>query len=64
MFQTCPVKIKMMEPNSTPSWRLGNSATMASMTPGRKLRTGMDCRMSSKGMRTISARRDFAAAYP
>ncbi len=29
-----------------PSWRVGTSATMASMTPGRKLSTGMDWRMS------------------
>ncbi len=30
---------------------------MASMTPGRKLRTGMDWRISSSGTMIISARR-------
>src|SRR5258708_38971754 len=54
----------MMEPSSTPNCRLGNNATIASITPGKKLRTGIDCRISSSGIRMISARRDFAAVYP
>src|ERR1700730_18120841 len=61
IFQTWPGKIKMMEPSSTPSSRLGNRATMASITPGRKESTGMDCRMSKRGIMTISARLEFAA---
>ena len=61
MFHTWPVKMSKMEPNSTPSWLCGKIATMASMTPGRKLSTGMDCRMSSKGTMMISARRELAA---
>src|SRR5208283_5443692 len=64
MFHTCPVKIRMIDPNSTPSCRLGNNATIASITPGRKLNTGMDCRISSSGISTISARFDLAAMYP
>src|SRR5215467_12550163 len=54
----------MMEPNSTPNCRLGNSATIASITPGRKLNTGIDCKMSRSGINTNSARFDFAAVYP
>ena len=54
----------MIEPSSTPNCRLGNSATIASITPGKKLSTGIDWRMSSSGIRIISARRHFAAAYP
>jgi hypothetical protein len=34
---------------------------MASMTPGRKLSTGMDWRISSSGTMMISARRELAA---
>ena len=30
MFQTCPVKISRIAPSSRPSWRVGNSATIAS----------------------------------
>jgi len=32
MFHTWPVKMSTIEPNSTPNCRVGNSATMASMT--------------------------------
>src|SRR5271154_2962286 len=64
MFHTCPVKIRMIDPNSTPSCLLGNSATIASITPGRKLSTGIDCKISSSGIKIISARLEVAAAYP
>ena len=55
MFHTWPVKISRMEPSSTPNCRVGNSATMASITPGRKLRTGIDCSVSSSGIMKRSA---------
>src|ERR1039458_4528330 len=61
MFQTWPVKISRIAPNSTPSCRVGNSATMASITPGRKLSTGMDCRMSSTATIRPSMRLLYAA---
>ena len=56
MFQTWPVKMSRIAPISTPSWRVGKSATMASMTPGRKLSTGIDCRMSSTAIIKASTR--------
>ncbi len=37
---------------------------MASMTPGRKLNTGIDCSVSSKGIKTRSALALYAARYP
>ncbi len=64
MFQTCPVKISRMEPNSTPICRVGNNATIASITPGKKLSTGMDCKVSSSGTMNFSARVLYAAMYP
>src|SRR3974377_1905910 len=54
----------MIDPSSTPSSRLGKSPHIANITPGRKLNTGIDCKMSSSGIRTNSARFDLAAAYP
>ena len=56
MFQTWPVKMSRMAPISTPIWRVGKSDTIASMTPGRKLSTGMDCRMSSTAIMKASTR--------
>ena len=61
MFHTWPVKISTTEPISTPNWRAGNSATMASITPGRKLSTGIDCRMSSVASITPCSRLLYAA---
>ncbi len=61
MFHTWPVKMSRMDPSSTPSWLCGKIATIASITPGRKLRTGIDCKMSSSGTMMISARRELAA---
>ena len=62
MFQTWPVKISRIEPNSSPAWREGNSATIASITGGRKLRTGIDCSTSSSGIKIRSAAAERAAA--
>ena len=56
MFQTSPVKIRMIAPSSMPSWCEGMSDIMASMTPGRKLSTGIDCRMSSTAIISASNR--------
>ena len=61
MFQTWPVKISKIEPSSTPICLCGKIATIASITPGKKLSTGIDCKISSSGTRTISARRELAA---
>ena len=33
MFHTWPVKISRIAPSSTPNWRVGNSETIASITP-------------------------------
>ena len=56
MFQTWPVKISRIEPSSMPSWRVGKSATIEIITPGRKLSTGIDCSVSSSGIMKRSAR--------
>ena len=40
---------------------LGTSAIMASITPGRKMSTGMDCSVSSSGISRRSAARLCAA---
>ncbi len=61
MFHTCPVKISRIDPSSTPNWLCGKIATIASITPGKKLSTGIDCKMSRSGTITISARRELAA---
>ena len=52
MFHTWPVKMSTMDPELDAQLARGNSDTMASITPGRKLRTGMDCRMSSTATMT------------
>ncbi len=64
MFHTCPVKISRMDPSSTPNCRVGNNATIATITPGRKLSTGMDCKVSSSGTMNFSALALYAAMYP
>ena len=56
MFQTWPVKMMRIAPISTPSWRPGTRAIMASITPGRKLSTGIDWRMSRAAIIRDSAR--------
>ena len=56
MFQTCPVKIMRMHASSSPTFVRGKRATIPRTSPGRKPRTGMPCPMSSRGMRTFSAR--------
>lgn len=55
MFQTWPVKIRRIEPSSTPICFVGKRETIASITPGRKLKTGIDCKMSSTGIIILSA---------
>ncbi len=64
MFHTSPVKISRIAPNSMPSCRDGNNDIIASITPGRKLSTGIDCRMSSVAIISDSSRLLYAAVYP
>ena len=62
MFHAIAVKIAKMEANSSPSSEPGNRLMNAVTVTVRNPRTGTDCRMSSSGMRTFSARRSRAAA--
>ena len=41
MFQTCPVKIMMMQASSRPTFVRGKSATIPRTSPGRKPSTGI-----------------------
>ena len=64
MFHACDVKIAKIAAHSNPSSECGNSAMNAVTVIDRKPRTGTDCKMSSVGISTFSARRDRAAAVP
>ena len=62
MFQACAVKIAKITASSAPSWLDGKSPRKKVTVKVRKPSTGIDCRMSSAGMMTISALRLFAAS--
>jgi hypothetical protein len=62
MFHAIDVKIAKMEAHSRPSSEPGNRLMNAVTVTVRKPRTGTDCRMSSIGISTFSARRSRAAA--
>ena len=62
MFQACEVKIAKIDAHSRPSSEPGNSAMNPVIVTDRNPRIGTDCRMSSSGIRTFSARRSRAAA--
>ena len=62
MFHAIEVKIAKMDANSRPSSEPGNRLMNAVTVTVRKPSTGTDCRMSSTGTSTFSARRSRAAA--
>ncbi len=62
MFHAWEVKIAKIDAASRPSSDPGNRAMNPVMVTERKPRMGTDCRMSSSGMSTFSARRNRAAA--
>ena len=62
MFHAIAVKIAKMEANSRPSSDPGNKLMNAVTVTVRNPRTGTDCRMSSTGISTFSARGSRAAA--
>jgi len=62
MFHAIEVKMAKTAANSRPSSEPGNRLMNAVTVTVRKPRTGTDCRMSSSGMSTFSARRRRAAA--
>ena len=62
MFQAWLVKIAKMAANSAPSTRPGASAMKNTTVTEIKPRIGTDCRMSSKGMSSFSARLLLAAS--
>ncbi len=62
MFQAIDVKMAKMEAHSSPSIEFGNNRTNAVTVIDRNPRIGTDCRTSSTGMSTFSARRSRAAA--
>jgi hypothetical protein len=64
MFQACPVKMAKMAANSNPRICPGKRETKKAVVKARKLITGTDWRMSSKGTSTTSARRLFTARDP
>ena len=64
MFHACAVKIAKTAAHSSPSRLPGNSAMNAVTVTDRNPSTGTDCRMSSAGIMTFSARRLRAATYP
>ena len=61
MFQAWLVKIAKIAAHSAPSIEPGNSPRKNVTVKDRKPRIGTDCKTSSSGMRTISARRLLAA---
>jgi len=61
MFQAWLVKIANTQASSAPSTLPGNRFRKNTTVKVRKPRIGTDCRMSSSGIMTISARRLFAA---
>ncbi len=62
MFQACEVKIAKIDAHSKPSSEPGNNAMNPVMVIARNPSTGTDCRKSSSGISTFSARRERAAA--
>jgi hypothetical protein len=62
MFQACEVNIANIDAHSKPRADPGNSAMKPVIVIDRKPRIGTDCRMSSSGIKTFSARRSLAAA--
>ena len=61
MFQAWLVKIAKMAASSAPIVLPGNRLRKKATVKERKPRIGTDCRISSTGIRIISARRLFAA---
>ena len=61
MFQAWLVKIAKMAANSAPSTRPGASAMKKTTVTEMKPRIGTDCRMSSSGTSSRSARLFLAA---
>ena len=61
MFQAWLVKIANTQASSAPNTRPGNRFMKKTTVKVRKPRIGTDCRMSSSGISTISARRLLAA---
>src|SRR3979411_1111021 len=61
MFQAWLVKIANTQASSAPSTRPGNKFMKKTTVKVRKPRIGTDCRISSRGISTISARRPLAA---
>ena len=64
MFHACDVKIAKIDAISKPTVECGNSQMKNATVIVRNPRIGTDCRMSSSGISTFSARRDRAAAVP
>jgi hypothetical protein len=61
MFQAWLVKITKIEANSAPSTRPGTSDMKNTTVTDRNPRIGTDCRMSSMGTSSFSARALLAA---
>jgi hypothetical protein len=59
MFQACAVNTSNTEASSAPITLPGNRLRKKARVKVAKLITGTDCRMSSAGISTISARRLF-----
>ena len=62
MFHAIEVKIAKIDAHSRPSSEPGNRSMNAVTVTDRNPSTGTDCRMSSTGISTFSARRSRAAA--
>ena len=62
MFQAWLVKIANTQASSAPNTRPGNKFIKKMTVKVRKPRIGTDCKMSSRGISTISARRLLAAS--
>ena len=62
MFHACAVKIAKIDAHSAPSWLPGNRCMKKATVKVRKPSTGTDCRMSSAGTITSSARLFLAAS--
>ena len=62
MFQAWLVKIANTQASSAPNTWPGNRLRKNTTVKVRKPRIGTDCRMSSSGISTISARRLLAAS--
>ena len=64
MFQAWLVKIAKIAAHSAPTALPGNKARKPATVNDRKPRIGTDCRMSSVGTSSSSARRLLAASVP